>query len=219
MARVLFCCLALVAAAVAFPTTPFVSLVSYSTTGCTGAVQATSYQNLGTCVATVVGSSSTSTMYTSDAATGNVVMWNYASSASCTGTPTVGTNSSLNVCIGFSKYTTYTGGNLYAITSYTDNSCSTLSSGPQFNLAGCTGGGSSISIGGKLQFCGYASTDTTCSGSTTGCESISHGTCVDTSSGSTTSSQMYDWNAASAATPAVALTALLMAVVAYATKF
>ena len=217
MARLLVC-LALVAAAAAFPSTFVERRVFSSNADCTGTTAtatATQYYGIDQCVANA-GSTATSTKYALE--NGNVVAWSFTGNV-CAGTATVASNNTLGVCSGTSKYVQSTAAaSIYGLTTYSDAGCSTLSDGPQFSLSGCTSSSGQVSfqVGGKLEICSWSGAG--CTGSSD-CNSISKDTCADTSGNGQTGSAKYDWNSASAATPAVALTAALMAVAAFVTKF
>lgn len=220
MSRVILCVAALVVAAAAFPSNNFVQIDTYTTNAlCTAATTtplATSYYGLELCTVVSTTSPGISRKYALDANPNYVVYWSFSGTA-CAGTGTVVSNYTVGGCgTGSSKVTSLASSvGIYSTTSYSDSACATVSNGPTFGMQGCTQG-TSITVGGKLEVC-YGGSTTDCSGGT--CVSLSHGECNEAQGSSTTGSVMYDWNSASSATPAVALTAALIAVVAAVTKF
>jgi len=206
---------ALIGAVAAFPTA-FLELRSYGTnaacTGGTAAPTTTAYFVQDVCIAT---SASTSVKYTVTGAT--LLTSTYTANQACTGTAANIGNVTLNTCsFAGTKWVQSTETNFYTSSSFSDTACATLVSGPSAQLAGCSSfGGSSVqvNIGKSLEFCVYSAGG--CSGDSQ-CQSIGHGDCVSVSG---QGSAQYDWNAASSATPAVALTAALVAAVLAITKF
>lgn len=218
MSRIALCFAALVVAAAAWPSNTFIKVDSYTSNAlCAAATttpQATEYFALDLCTVDDASSGGHSSKWSMADST-QVQKWRFTGTT-CATYLSGPSNYTIGGCgaTGLSRATVLsTSVGLYSQTSYSDQNCGTVSDGPTFSMQGCYQG-VQYTVAGKLTVCSGGST-TDCSGGT--CASISHGTCnaQDNNQGSI----LFDWNGASSATPAVALTAALIAVVAAVTKF
>lgn len=229
MSRVVFVLATMVAAAAAIPST-FVKVDTYaSAQNCTSGTvtpQSTLYYPLDFCVVTNDGARGDK--YVFDNSMNNVVQWRYSNNM-CTGNASMPYNYSVGICNAqtgaatlSTKKTTVLSSNVGMIqsSSFRVHGCNAADlEQTSFFMQGCNGG-ATYTVGGKLEICfpsGRGNSD--CSGDLT-CESVARD-CFDQNSdnGADAGSIQYDWSAGSAAAPAVALTAALMAFVAAVTKF
>jgi len=182
------------------------------------------YNSLAASMFAISGNSILQSDYITPGCTGTAaVSYNYSLSTSCNPTSSGGVN-----------YQLYNAGSgrvndFFQFTLYSDADCSTLHSGPEWDMLGiCSQFGPAgalvnltvVGENSNLQVCQYNNAKTPGCGTQsnpTSCSTVGQNTCLMSPTGS--GYIMYVFNAASSSTPAVALTAVLMAVVAFATKF